>query len=172
VTMPAYAAKIRGRWRVVHGRPARLVLNRSGSAVDGGGHASNSAAESQARAINARESGYARRQNPSNAGGHGAGDVTRVWICPNGEVLNLEPGLDWIAQVPSPMVDLAQRRTSRKEIYRRANGGQFFRGAIINDRLYVYADDSRDTPSGRLVAKLGEYCSREGLSRGLVVESA
>jgi len=59
--MPAFARKIHGKWRVAEGRPARPVLNRAGTPVDGGGHRTQAQAAAQARAINARQGGYPRR---------------------------------------------------------------------------------------------------------------
>lgn len=50
--MPAKVAKRGRRYRVVEADSGRLVKNRSGTAVDGGGHSSRSQAERQAKAIN------------------------------------------------------------------------------------------------------------------------
>jgi hypothetical protein len=50
--MPATCKKIDGKWRVVDPNGS-ITKNRSGTAVDGGGHDSESACQGQARAINA-----------------------------------------------------------------------------------------------------------------------
>lgn len=165
--MPAYAAKIRGKWRVVHGHPPRISLNSSGTPVDGGGHPTKEKAQSQARAIDARKSGYPPRvrHNPKE------GAVERVWVCPNGEVLTIKDGVDWSQEVPEEIAHLA-RHENRQQIHRAANRLLFFRGAIINGRLYVYSDTPGEQPTRRTTAKLDEYCDRENLSRGLIVESS
>ena len=53
--MPAKVMKLRGKWRVVEAKTRRLVRNRSGTPVDGGGTILKSKAERQARAINANQ---------------------------------------------------------------------------------------------------------------------
>lgn len=50
--MPAKVRKKNGKYRVVHGPDNTLVKNSSGTPVDGGGHATGTSAEKQARAIN------------------------------------------------------------------------------------------------------------------------
>lgn len=47
----AAVKKINGKWRVVEPGTSKLVTNASGTAVDGGGHASAQAAGKQASAI-------------------------------------------------------------------------------------------------------------------------
>jgi hypothetical protein len=49
--MPATARRIKGKWRVAES-DGTIVLNKSGTPVDGGGHASKAAASRQATAIN------------------------------------------------------------------------------------------------------------------------
>lgn len=53
--MPALVRRSGDKYRVMHKTRGRLELvkNRSGTPVDGGGHASEEAAIAQARAINA-----------------------------------------------------------------------------------------------------------------------
>lgn len=53
--MPAKVAKRGGKFRVVE-PDGKLVRNQAGTPVDGGGHASESAAKRQARAINVPKS--------------------------------------------------------------------------------------------------------------------
>jgi len=48
--MPAETKKVKGKWRVVHG--GKVMKNRSGTAVDGGGHKSKAKATRQAAHIN------------------------------------------------------------------------------------------------------------------------
>ena len=50
--MPAKVRRKNGKFRVVHGKDNQLVKNSAGTAVDGGGHKTGTAAERQARAIN------------------------------------------------------------------------------------------------------------------------
>lgn len=50
--MPATVKKQAGKYRVVEPN-GRLVRNKAGTPVDGGGHTTESAAKQQARAINA-----------------------------------------------------------------------------------------------------------------------
>jgi hypothetical protein len=49
--MPAFARKIGKKWRVTE-KDGTIVKNKSGTAVDGGGHGSRAAAQRQASAIN------------------------------------------------------------------------------------------------------------------------
>lgn len=51
--MPVVARKRGAWWRVVEAETGRIAKNRNGTPVDGGGFSSKSAAEAQARAINA-----------------------------------------------------------------------------------------------------------------------
>ena len=51
--MPVTTAKINGRWRVVEADGSTICKNNSGTSVDGKGHATEEAAQQQARAINA-----------------------------------------------------------------------------------------------------------------------
>lgn len=51
--MPVTVAKRGTKFRVVEGRGGKIVKNRAGTAVDGGGHSSKARASAQARAINA-----------------------------------------------------------------------------------------------------------------------
>lgn len=53
--MPAFVRKRGNKFRVMENKGGKTVVvkNRSGTAVDGGGHSSRKAAERQARAINA-----------------------------------------------------------------------------------------------------------------------
>lgn len=53
--MPATTAKRGKKFRVVES-DGRLVLNKAGTPVDGGGHTSEAKAKRQARAINALDS--------------------------------------------------------------------------------------------------------------------
>ena len=51
--MPVTTKKVRGKYRVVEADSGKIAKNNSGTAVDGGGHASDKKAKAQARAINA-----------------------------------------------------------------------------------------------------------------------
>lgn len=51
--MPARVEKRDGKWRVVE-PSGKLVRNRAGTPVDGGGHRRKEEAQAQARAINRR----------------------------------------------------------------------------------------------------------------------
>ena len=53
--MPAVAQKQGEKWRVVEAGSGQLVRGQSGTPVDGGGHDSRGAAQSQANAINASQ---------------------------------------------------------------------------------------------------------------------
>jgi hypothetical protein len=50
--MPATVKRVGSKWRVVEAGTGKVVKNRSGTAVDAGGHRSREAALRQARAIN------------------------------------------------------------------------------------------------------------------------
>ena len=52
--MPATTKKVGTKWRVVE-PGGRLVRNKKGTAVDGGGHDTETGAKRQARAINANK---------------------------------------------------------------------------------------------------------------------
>ena len=52
--MPVTVSKRGPKFRVVEAGSGKIVKNRAGTAVDGGGHASKSKASRQARAINSR----------------------------------------------------------------------------------------------------------------------
>lgn len=51
--MPVKATKRGNKYRVVEAKSGKIAKNKSGTAVDGGGHSSETKAKSQARAINA-----------------------------------------------------------------------------------------------------------------------
>lgn len=51
--MPAKVEKRGKKFRVVEAKTGKIVKNRAGTAVDGGGHKSQDKAARQARAINA-----------------------------------------------------------------------------------------------------------------------
>ena len=51
--MPVKTEKRGDKYRVVEAKTGRIARNRSGTPVDGGGHASKAQASSQARAVNA-----------------------------------------------------------------------------------------------------------------------
>lgn len=51
--MPVKVIREGKRFRVVEARGGRVAKNAAGTAADGGGHASEAAAQAQARAINA-----------------------------------------------------------------------------------------------------------------------
>ena len=50
--MPVVVRKQKNKFRVVESGSGKVAKNASGTAVDGGGHSSNTQAERQARAIN------------------------------------------------------------------------------------------------------------------------
>ena len=50
--MPVKVVKRGEKFRVVEASTGRIAKNQGGTAVDGGGHSSRSAASSQARAVN------------------------------------------------------------------------------------------------------------------------
>lgn len=53
--MPARVSKRGDKYRVVHGPgKGKLVRNRAGTPVDGGGHSSKSKAQRQANVVNAK----------------------------------------------------------------------------------------------------------------------
>jgi hypothetical protein len=52
--MPAKVVKRGRKYRVVEARTGKVVKNKAGTAVDGGGHRTRSRASAQARAINRR----------------------------------------------------------------------------------------------------------------------
>ena len=51
--MPVTTRKINGKVRVIEAASGKIAKNKSGTAVDGGGHRSATRAAAQARAINA-----------------------------------------------------------------------------------------------------------------------
>lgn len=59
--MPAKAVKRGDKYRVVEASSGKITKNRSGTAVDGGGHRSREQAQRQARAINAADGRKRRR---------------------------------------------------------------------------------------------------------------
>jgi len=59
--MPAGVAKRNGKFRVVEPN-GRLVRNKAGTPVDGGGHASKAKATAQARAVNTPKRKKARKR--------------------------------------------------------------------------------------------------------------
>lgn len=50
--MPACVQKQENKWRVVECDTRKIVLNKAGTAIDGGGHKSKDNAMAQARAVN------------------------------------------------------------------------------------------------------------------------
>ena len=50
--MPAKVEKRKGKFRVVHGKDNKIIMNAGGEPKDGGGHVTGTAAEKQAQAIN------------------------------------------------------------------------------------------------------------------------
>jgi len=50
--MPLTTKKIKKKWRVVEVKTGAIAKNASGSALDGGGHESQSMAQKQAAAVN------------------------------------------------------------------------------------------------------------------------
>lgn len=50
--MPATVAKRGGKFRVVEASNGKIVKNKAGTAVDGGGHKTKARAAAQARALN------------------------------------------------------------------------------------------------------------------------
>lgn len=63
--MPVRVAKRAGKFRVIEATTGRLATNKSGTAVDGGGHSSRARATKQIQAINAntpRPSGVRKRR--------------------------------------------------------------------------------------------------------------
>lgn len=172
--MPAYARKIRGKWRVVHGVPSRLVLNRARTPVDGGGFPSRAKAEAQARAIIAREGGYPRRpaqkrkrirRNPAQ------GVAVLVWIYPDGSVLELPRDRTHFTAVPRVVAQGRHVRGGRLQrgVLSELNREGYFRGAVLNDRLYVLLNSSHPLSSSQRKA-LRIYAARNRLSRGIVYE--
>lgn len=53
--MPVKTKKIGEKWRVVEASSGKIVLNRKGNPVDGGGHQTEQSAKKQAAAINANK---------------------------------------------------------------------------------------------------------------------
>ena len=51
--MPVKTAKRGNKFRIIEASTGKIAKNASGTALDGGGHSSQSGASSQARAINA-----------------------------------------------------------------------------------------------------------------------
>jgi hypothetical protein len=91
------------------------------------------------------------RKNP-------AGKVTLIWIWPDGGV----------AEIPADK----NHRTAVPEEMRTAPGRcrpGFFRGATINQRLYIEKNGIRE-PSPAQMRSLRTYARAEGLSRGIVIE--
>jgi hypothetical protein len=156
--MPAFPRKIRGKWRVVHGIPYKPVLNKAGTPVDGGGFASRAKALAQSRAINAREGGY---PPPPKIRANPAAPVL-VWVCPDGQVLDLPGGHTHNTARPEA---IATERVSFAEVNRRG----YFRGVVINRRLYLERD-SRSNPSRKQTQQLRSYALRKRLSRGVIIE--
>jgi hypothetical protein len=50
--MPLTTKKIKKKWRIVEVESGDIAKNAAGTALDGGGHASQSAAQKQAAAVN------------------------------------------------------------------------------------------------------------------------
>lgn len=171
--MPAFARKLGRKWRVMHGRPPRILKNRAGTAVDGVGHPTRSAALAQARAINAREGGYGRRaprpvkarktrRNPP------PGEYRLVWIWPDGGILAIPAGKRHYQAVPQELARLNPHRGRAWLILCSQKG--FFLGMVINRRLYVEIPGSW-RPTAAQLRQLRAYARRESLSRGIVIES-
>lgn len=172
--MPAYAAKILTRWRVVHGKPPQLVRNKQGTPVDGRGHNLRSQAAAQARAINSGESGYKPRRPAAKAPGgrrrpirkNGVGQVTLVWVA-EGEVLEIPKGHNHRTALPSGL----RNKNVQPNQFGVANRQGFFRGAVLNERLYVELDAvPKVQPTAAAMRSLATYCRQEGLRRGIVLE--
>jgi len=53
IEMPVTCARRGDKWRVIEASNRRIARNRGGTALDGGGHSSESACNSQAIAVNA-----------------------------------------------------------------------------------------------------------------------
>lgn len=58
--MPNKVAKRNGKFRVIEGDTGRIVKNKSGTAIDGGGFSSKDKAQKQASAVNISQ---AKRKN-------------------------------------------------------------------------------------------------------------
>jgi hypothetical protein len=95
------------------------------------------------------------RKNPS------PGEVVLVWIWPDGGIARIPAGKTHATAVPEEL------RPEPGKVSRCKPG--FFRGAQINQRLYVEKNGGRE-PSAAQVKKLRDYARREGLSRGIVIE--
>ena len=168
--MPAFPAKIHGRWRVAHGRPTRVLLNRSGSPVDGGGYSSRLRALAQSRAINARQAGYPPRARRRRRRPNPAGSACLVWIA-QGEVLELPEGKTHLEAVPraigkAPFVQGQRLQRSQLPAVNRLG---YFRAVIVNDRMYVSVED-RAGPSQEILSNLRRYARSRPLRRGVIVE--
>ena len=50
--MPLTTKKIKDKWRVIEVKTGKIAKNAAGTALDGGGHGSQSAAQKQAAAVN------------------------------------------------------------------------------------------------------------------------
>jgi hypothetical protein len=88
------------------------------------------------------------------------GDSRKVWICPNGEILPLPADRSWREMMPEALRTHLPRTLPDSDginrmIYRTGNRHGFWRGAVINDRLYIHLDQGMGVePSRTLMAKL------------------
>jgi len=93
------------------------------------------------------------RKNPP------AGEIIKAWICPNAQVLKIPAGRDWKDSVPNLLQAKAYGHKT----------GLFYKGIILNERLYVYVGGFGSIRPETL-RKLQAWAKEEGLTRGVIIE--
>lgn len=104
------------------------------------------------------------RKNP-------AGQVVCVWIWPDGGIAEIPKGKNHFTAFPEQIrPKVAYLSPAWRRAYVRSAGkGGYFRGAVINRRLYVERAGGRG-PSAKQMRKIRDYARAEGLSRGVIIE--
>jgi len=104
------------------------------------------------------------------------GESVKVWICPNGEALKIPTEHSWRTAMPANLKrhlpgTLADSDGINRMIYRTGNRYGYYRGVLLNERLYIHLDQGLGVkPKPALMAKIRRYAKSNGLTRGIVLE--
>jgi hypothetical protein len=96
------------------------------------------------------------------------GETVLVWIWPDGGTAKIPKGKNHRTAVPGEL-GRCPGPGSPAWFAAAARKG-YFRGMIVNQRLYVECCGPSSRPSAGQVKKLRQFARAEGLSRGIVIE--
>jgi hypothetical protein len=96
-----------------------------------------------------------------------------VWIDAAANVLPVPADENHFTAVPKPIANLPLAidggRSSNPQALAEANKRGFYRGLLVNDRLYVLLNRPGNLPLD-LMTKLRQYAKKQSLRRGVIVE--